>query len=38
MADHGVDYLYKPYCANGNNGDCKCNIAGQSYEDALNDT
>jgi hypothetical protein len=35
MADHGVDYWYKSYCANGNDGDCKCDVAGQSYEEAL---
>ena len=34
MADHGIDYMYRAYCANG---DCKCKVAGLSYKEALKD-
>jgi hypothetical protein len=35
MADHGVDYAYRGYCANGNDGDCDCKEVGLSYNEAL---
>lgn len=35
MADHGKDYWWKPYCANGNDGDCDCDIPGDSYDEAI---
>jgi hypothetical protein len=35
MADHGVDYAYRGYCANGNDGDCYCKVKGLSYVEAL---
>lgn len=35
MADHGVDYWYRGYCANGNDGDCPCEEKGLSYDEAI---
>jgi hypothetical protein len=37
MIEHGVDYAYRGYCANGNDGDCDCREKGLSYIEALNE-